>query len=78
MRGATVVQVERRASTLLLAGIPESQCKDLVRAKKLIAMRTMFTLLATYQPGGLADSSSLQLQLKLMGTGARSTQTRRS
>ena len=57
-------RLERRASTLLLAALPESQREELVSARKLSAMEILCQLLVAYQPGGLAEKELILRSLE--------------
>ena len=58
-------RLEKRASTLLLASLPESQREEMVSARKLSAMQILCQLLVTYQPGGLAEKELILRSLEL-------------
>ena len=61
------VRLERRASTLLLMALPESQREDLISSKRLTALRIVCHLLTTYQRGGLAEKEVILRQLESPG-----------
>ena len=48
-------RLEKRASTMLMMGIPESQREEMVATKQTSAMKIVCRLLTIYQPGGLAE-----------------------
>ena len=58
-------RLEKRASTLLLASLPESQREEMVSARKLSAMQILCQLLVAYQPGGLAEKELILRSLEL-------------
>ena len=49
------VRLEKRAATMLLMGIPESQREELIATKQISAMGIICRLFNIYQPGGLAE-----------------------
>ena len=57
-------RLERRAATLLLSALPESQRDDLVSAKRLTSLEIICHLLMTYQPGGLAEKELILKSLE--------------
>ena len=57
-------RLERRASTLLLAALPDGQRDDLVAAKRLTSLEIICHLLMTYQPGGLAEKELILKSLE--------------
>ena len=58
-------RLEKRASTMLLASLPESQREEMVAARKLSAMQILCQLLVAYQPGGLAEKELILRSLEL-------------
>ena len=50
-------RLERRASSLLLAALPESQRDEMIATKSLAPLSIVAKLMVTYQPGGLAEKS---------------------
>ena len=48
-------RLEKRAATMLLMGIPESQREELIATKQITAMGIICRLFNIYQPGGLAE-----------------------
>ena len=58
-------RLEKRASTMLLSAIPESQREELVSSRRLSAMSIVCSLLVTYQPGGLAEKELILRSLEL-------------
>ena len=58
-------RLEKRASTMLLAAIPDAQREDLVSSRRLSAMAILCSLLVAYQPGGLAEKELILRSLEL-------------
>ena len=50
-------RLERRASSLLLAALPETQRDEMIATKSLEPLSIVAKLMVTYQPGGLAEKS---------------------
>ena len=57
--------LEKRASTMLLAAILDSQREELVSSRRLSAMAILCSLLVAYQPGGLAEKEPILRSLEL-------------
>ena len=58
-------RLEKRASTMLLAAIPDAQREELVSSRRLSAMAILCSLLVAYQPGGLAEKELILRSLEL-------------
>ena len=58
-------RLEKRASTMLLSAIPDSQREELVSSRRLSAMSIVCSLLVAYQPGGLAEKELILRSLEL-------------
>ena len=58
------IRLEKRASTLLLMAIPESQREELVSSKRLTALGIICQLLVIYQPGGLGEKELILRSLE--------------
>ena len=50
-------RLERRASSLLLASLPDSQKEEMVATKNLTPLAMVARLMVVYQPGGLSEKS---------------------
>lgn len=57
-------RLEKRASTMLLMGIPETQREEMVATKQTSAMKIVCRLLTVYQPGGLAEKEVILRSLE--------------
>ena len=58
------VRLEKRASTMLLMGIPETQREELIATKSITAKGIICRLLTVYQPGGLAEKEVILRSLE--------------
>ena len=58
-------RLERRAATMLLMGIPESQREELISTKQVTAMGIICRLFTIYQPGGLAEKEVILKALEV-------------
>lgn len=58
-------RLEKRAATMLLMGIPESQREELIATKQVTAMGIICRLFTTYQPGGLAEKEVILKALEM-------------
>ena len=58
------VRLERRASTLLMMSIPETQKEELVSTKRITALKILCHLFTTFQPGGLAEKEVILRSLE--------------
>eukprot|EP00438_Fugacium_kawagutii_P024973 Skav217964 [mRNA] locus=scaffold3450:124613:131011:+ [translate_table: standard] len=52
-------RLERRAASLLLAAIPESQKEEVVSSKELSAVGILTRVMLAYQPGGLHEKAAV-------------------
>ena len=57
-------RVEKRACSMLLQAIPESQKEDIIAAKALSVMGIITRLLVNYQPGGAHEKTAVLLALE--------------
>ena len=57
LSGAKWMRLERRASSLLLAAIPEGQREEMVATKNLTPLSMITKLMTIYQPGGLSEKA---------------------
>ena len=57
LAGMKWMRLERRASSLLLAAIPEGQREEMVATKNLTPLSMITKLMTIYQPGGLSEKS---------------------
>lgn len=57
-------RLEKRASTMLLMGIPEAQREELIATKRVTAKGIICRLLTVYQPGGLAEKEVILRSLE--------------
>ena len=57
-------RLEKRASTMLLMAVPETQREELISSKRLTAMSIMCQLLVSYKPGGLAEKELILRSLE--------------
>ena len=57
-------RLEKRASTMLLMGIPETQREEMVATNQTSAMKIVCRLLTIYQPGGLAEKEVILRSLE--------------
>eukprot|EP00438_Fugacium_kawagutii_P033584 Skav205234 [mRNA] locus=scaffold1794:149103:155795:- [translate_table: standard] len=58
------VRLERRASNMLLAAVPDAQREELVSTKRLTVLQILCHLLMVYQPGGLAEKEVILSSLE--------------
>ena len=58
-------RLEKRASTMLLMVVPETQREEMISSKRLSAMAIMCQLLVSYKPGGLAEKELILRSLEV-------------
>ena len=58
-------RTEQRATTKLLAAIPEEIRKDVISSRRLSPAEILFKLLTTYQPGGPQERTQLLRDVQL-------------
>ena len=51
------MRLERRASSLLLAALPDGQKEEMVATKNLSPLAMITRLMTIYQPGGLSEKA---------------------
>ena len=56
-------RVEQRGQTLLLKALPESLRSEIISSRSMGSIQIVFRVLTRYQPGGLAERSTLLKQL---------------
>eukprot|EP00438_Fugacium_kawagutii_P030710 Skav213064 [mRNA] locus=scaffold364:594309:601403:- [translate_table: standard] len=60
-------RLERRASTMLLMAVPQSQREEMIAAKKLDSLAIICQLLVSYKPGGMAEKELILRSLEVPG-----------
>ena len=58
------VRVEKRACSLLLQAIPESQKEDIIASRSLTVLGIVTRLMVNYQPGGANEKAAVLLALE--------------
>ena len=81
LRSSKWVRLERRASALLLACIPEALKEEVISAKQVSTLGIMCKAMIQYQPGGLAERAAilnaLEQPTEAQSTGAAVAQLRK-
>ena len=59
LKGAKYQRLEKRATALLMAAIPQTQQEEVIAGKEVSTLAVLSRLMTSYQPGGLSEKAAI-------------------
>ena len=59
LKGAKYQRLEKRATALLMAAIPQNQQEEVIAGKEVSTLAVLSRLMTSYQPGGLSEKAAI-------------------
>ena len=59
VKGAKYQRLEKRATALLMAAIPQNQQEEVIAGKEVSTLAVLSRLMTSYQPGGLSEKAAI-------------------